>query len=103
SRAEGFGLPPLQALACGVPVVVSDLPVFREVLGPFATYVPSGDPDALAAAVARALRDDRGEAPRRARQSYARRYTWQRCAAETMRAYRTAAGQAEIEAEVETR
>ncbi|MGE5762675.1 MAG: glycosyltransferase family 4 protein [Mycobacterium leprae] len=103
SRAEGFGLPPLQAFACGVPVVVSDLPVFREVLGPFATYVPPGDGDALAAAVAAAVRDDGGEAARRARQAYARRHTWQRCAAETLRAYRTAAGQAEIEAEVETR
>jgi glycosyltransferase involved in cell wall biosynthesis len=96
SRAEGFGLPPLEALACGVPVVVSDLPVFREVLGPFATYVPPGNAEALAAAVARAAVDDGGESARRARQAHARRYTWQRCAAEALRAYRTAVGEAEV-------
>ncbi len=43
--AEGFGLPPLQALACGVPVIASDLPVMREVLGEAAYYV---DPYSIA-------------------------------------------------------
>ncbi len=48
SWLEGFGLPPVEGLAAGAPAIVSDLPVFREVLGDGALYVPPGDADALA-------------------------------------------------------
>jgi glycosyltransferase involved in cell wall biosynthesis len=58
SRYEGFGLPPLQALACGTPVVASDLPALREVLGEQADLVPVGDPDGLAEALGRVLTDE---------------------------------------------
>ncbi|MET0386204.1 MAG: glycosyltransferase family 1 protein, partial [Polyangiales bacterium] len=43
SRWEGFGIPPLEALACGAPVVVSDIPAHREVLGDHARFVRLGD------------------------------------------------------------
>lgn len=84
SRHEGFGLPPLEALACGVPVVVSDLPVLREVLGHQASYTPVGDVEALAEALQRAL-DSPGDA--RARRAHAAQWTWERCAGEAMLAY----------------
>ncbi|HTC70695.1 MAG TPA: glycosyltransferase family 1 protein, partial [Acidothermaceae bacterium] len=51
SRYEGFGLPALEALACGIPVVTTDIPVLREVTGGLAEYVPVGDIAALAEAL----------------------------------------------------
>jgi glycosyltransferase involved in cell wall biosynthesis len=51
SWLEGFGLPPVEGLAAGTPPIVSDLPVFREVLGEGALYVPPGDAAALAHAL----------------------------------------------------
>ena len=82
SRAEGYGLPPLEAAACGTPSVVSDLPVFRETLGDAALRVPPGDPEALAQALLRvagdaALRDRlAGAAAARVAER-----TWERAAA----------------------
>ncbi len=43
SSAEGFGLPIVEALACGAPVLASDLPVLREVGGEAISYAPAGD------------------------------------------------------------
>ncbi len=51
SRDEGYGLPVAEALALGVPAVVTDMPIFHEVAGPGALYVDPDDPAALAAAV----------------------------------------------------
>lgn len=45
---EGFGRPPLEALACGAKVIVSDIPVFRETLKEYACYVPLNDVDRAA-------------------------------------------------------
>jgi glycosyltransferase involved in cell wall biosynthesis len=55
TRYEGFGLPPLEALACGTPAVVSDLPVLRESTTGSARLVPAGDVPAWAAALRDAL------------------------------------------------
>ena len=57
SQAEGFGYPALQAAACGVPVVASDLPALRETMDGAAELAPPGDPAAFAAAAERVLRD----------------------------------------------
>ena len=48
SFAEGYGLPALEAAQMGVPVICSDLPVFREILGDYATFVDASDADAWA-------------------------------------------------------
>ncbi len=87
SRYEGFGLPPLEALACGTPVVVSDIPVLHEVLTGHARYVPVGDVDALAAALAATLDSPGDDSARRA---HAATFTWARAAELTRSAYRLA-------------
>lgn len=48
SKGEGFGLPLVEAAHYGVPIVCSDIPVFREIAGDFATYVKLDDPKTLA-------------------------------------------------------
>jgi glycosyltransferase involved in cell wall biosynthesis len=55
SQYEGFGLPPLEAVACGTPALVSDIPVLRESTAGAATTVAAGDVDAWAEAVIAAL------------------------------------------------
>jgi alpha-1,3-rhamnosyl/mannosyltransferase len=55
SRAEGFGLPPLEAMACGCPVVASDATSLPEVVGDAGLLVPPDDVDALAEAIGRVL------------------------------------------------
>ena len=58
SFAEGFGLPPLEAMAAGVPVVCSDLPVFREVYGDAVHYVDPNRAESIAEGVRKVLADD---------------------------------------------
>ncbi len=91
SRYEGFGLPPLEAMAAGVPVVASDIATSVEVLGGFAALPPVGDTAALADALWRALADpapDRLAAARR----HATGWTWERCVDATVTAYTDAVG-----------
>jgi glycosyltransferase involved in cell wall biosynthesis len=64
TRYEGFGLPPLEAAACGTPALVSDLPVLRESGGESSVFLPVGDVAAWAEAIRAALRGEL-PAPRR--------------------------------------
>jgi glycosyltransferase involved in cell wall biosynthesis len=91
SRYEGFGLPPLEALAAGTPVVASDLPVLREVLGSHARFAVPGDAAALATALRDVLERPPSAACRDAARAHARGFTWGRCAALTAAAYRDVA------------
>lgn len=89
---EGFGLPALEACAAGAPVVASDLPVLREVLGDGARYAPPDRPDLWMTAITELLRDDRARAELGRRgTARAGRFGWSRTAAETAEAWRAAA------------
>lgn len=89
SRYEGFGLPPLEAMAQGVPVVASDVPALREVLGEAALFAPVGDAAALATALVRALRE--GATRAEAGRARAGEYTWERTARAMRELYERAA------------
>ena len=81
SRLEGFGLPVLEAMSCGAPVVASDVAAIREVAGDAAWLVPPGDVPALVTAISRTLSEpDRAERMRGLGFSRARRFSWTRTA-----------------------
>ena len=91
SRYEGFGLPPLEAMACGTPVVSSTSSSLPEVLGDDALLVDPDDVEGLADALARVLGDEELGADLRQRGlTRAARYSWAETARLTRIAYQAA-------------
>jgi glycosyltransferase involved in cell wall biosynthesis len=87
SEYEGFGFTPLEALAAGVPVIVLDTPVAREVYGPAATYVRPADVEGTAAVLRRFLLTPEAAAGQLAHApAVLARYSWDRAAADTLAA-----------------
>ncbi len=84
---EGFGFPPLEALACGSRVVAADTPVLRETLGPHARFVVPEDVPGVAAMIDRAVASPDRPAARAARRRWVRRYRWADHAAALLRLY----------------
>jgi glycosyltransferase involved in cell wall biosynthesis len=93
SDREGFGLPVAEAMACGTPVVASDLPALREVGGGAATYCPVGDIARWSNSVAELLRERDNDVEawrvrRAAGTAQARRFNWPEHARRMMDVYR---------------
>ncbi len=87
---EGFGLPALEAMACGTPVVVSDRGSLPEVVGEAAIQVDPDEPEAIAEGIARLLRDPALRARlRKAGLRQAARFTWEQTARQPLAVYRS--------------
>ena len=92
SLYEGFGLPPLEAMQCGVPVITSNTSSLPEVVGDAGLTADPRDVDAIAAAVAAVLGDSALRAAMRERSlARAALFSWERCVRQTVEAYRAVA------------
>ncbi|MFZ2487543.1 MAG: glycosyltransferase family 1 protein [Anaerolineae bacterium] len=88
---EGFGLTPLEAMACGLPVVVSNVSSLPEVVGDAGLLIDPNNDEELAVALHRLLDDQDLRATLRAKGlARARTFSWERAAAETLAVYRRA-------------
>lgn len=89
---EGFGLPPLEAMACGAPVIVSNAASLPEVVGDAGVLLDPHDTAAWTEALRRMAEDEAWRAALRARGlRQAARFSWERCARETAACYRAVA------------
>jgi len=93
SRYEGFGLPPLEALACGTPVVGSNASSIPEVVGDAGVLLDPDDAEGMAGALIQLATDEafRAYLSRRAL-TQAARFSWERAARETLAAYQEVVG-----------
>jgi len=94
---EGFGLPPLEAMACGVPVVCSNASSLPEVVGEAGLLLPPHDVRAWADALARLLTDAQLRADLRARGlARSRLFTWEAAALHTLQVYQSVSPKSQV-------
>jgi glycosyltransferase involved in cell wall biosynthesis len=89
SLYEGFGIPLLEAMACGCPVIASRIPSTEEIAGDRCIYFELGSPGSLIDAFDRARSEGRDGAMARAGLEHAKRFSWEKTARETLAVYRS--------------
>jgi len=93
SRREGFGRPPIEAMASGTPIICFDNTSLPEIVGDSGILIPDGDTRAFAESALRLIRDDGLRADMSARAlGRVRLFDWNRCASEHAEVYRSLAG-----------
>jgi len=94
---EGLGLPPLEALACGVPVAAARAGALPEVLGDAALYFDPTNPQEMATAIETVVTQEKvAEELREKGRARAEKFTWEETAEKTMQVYRNACGGGEV-------
>ena len=89
SLYEGFGLPPLEAMACGAPVIASRIPAIEETVGKAALLIDSNSMEDLASAMVQLWNDEQQRAQlSEAGRRHAAKFTWGRTASLTLDVYR---------------
>ncbi|MBI3537600.1 MAG: glycosyltransferase family 4 protein, partial [Chloroflexi bacterium] len=104
SLYEGFGLPPLEAMACGAPVIASNASALPEILGDAALYVNPTNTADIAIGIERVLSNRELRDELRAKGiAHARKYSWERAARETLAVYeQVASRKSHLKSERET-
>lgn len=93
SLYEGFGLPVLEAMASGAPIITSNLSAMPEITGTAAMLCDPTDVEGLASAMQRFLEDEKLRTSYSERAlAQAKKFTWEKCAAQTFQIYREVAG-----------
>lgn len=88
---EGFGLPPLEAMACGAPVIVSNAASLPEVVGDAGVLLPPAETEVWANAMRRSFEDESWRSVARERSlKQAAKFSWKNCAVETLACYQRA-------------
>jgi glycosyltransferase involved in cell wall biosynthesis len=91
SLYEGFGLPPLEAMQCGVPVITSNTSSLPEVVGDAGITIDPRSEDELCQTLLRVISDSQLRVDMRSRSlQQAAKFSWQKCAEETISVYKTA-------------
>lgn len=89
SLSEGFGLPGLEAMTQGTAVIVSDIPVFREIYGEAAEYFDPQNPEDMAGKILDVVEDgDKRKKLIEKGESQIKKYSWQKMASETLAIYK---------------
>jgi glycosyltransferase involved in cell wall biosynthesis len=92
SLYEGFGFPPLEAMACGIPVIVSDNSSLPEVVGEAGVFIKNPlDPDEIANSIHKVLDDKKLQAKLKIKGlKQVQKFRWDETAAQTLKLYRAA-------------